>query len=114
MATGCGDVDNKIGKKNNLVEIAPLDDEAKYLPGFDFLTGKVATLQGVECDATPFCGVNVSDIGKVLSTKCGFHSSGKEVMYNGKTGEQLNCDIFIGPTHYYRLKHLVALLTVED
>jgi DNA-directed RNA polymerase II subunit RPB2 len=71
------------------------------------ITGKVATLQGVECDATPFCGVNVSDIGEILSTKCGFHSSGKEVMYNGKTGEQLNCDIFIGPTHYYRLKHLV-------
>ena len=45
MATGCGAIDNKIGKKNNLVEIAPLDDEAKYLPGFDFLTGKVATLE---------------------------------------------------------------------
>ena len=71
------------------------------------ITGKVATIEGVECDSTPFCGVNVSDIGKILSTKCGFHSSGKEVMYNGKTGEQLNCDIFIGPTHYYRLKHLV-------
>ena len=43
MATGCGAIDNKIGKKNNLVEIAPLDDEAKYLEGFGFLTGKTAT-----------------------------------------------------------------------
>ena len=43
MATGCGAIDNKIGKKNNLVEIAPLDDEAKYLSGFGFLTGKTAT-----------------------------------------------------------------------
>ncbi len=43
MATGCGAIDNKIGKKNNLVEIAPLDDEAKYLSGFGFLSGKVAT-----------------------------------------------------------------------
>ncbi len=43
MATGCGAIDNKIGKKNNLVEIAPLDDEAKYLSGFGFLTGKLAT-----------------------------------------------------------------------
>ena len=43
MATGCGAIDNKIGKKNELVEIAPLDDEAKYLSGFGFLTGKSAT-----------------------------------------------------------------------
>ena len=43
MATGCGAIDNKIGKKNNLVEIAPLNDEAKYLEGFGFLTGKTAT-----------------------------------------------------------------------
>jgi len=43
MATGCGAIDNKIGKKNNLVEIAPLNDEAKYLQGFGFLTGKTAT-----------------------------------------------------------------------
>tara|TARA_Y100001970_G_scaffold192631_1_gene234085 strand:+ start:204 stop:3521 length:3318 start_codon:yes stop_codon:yes gene_type:complete len=43
IATGCGAIDNKIGKKEKLVEIAPLDDEAKYIEGFDFLTGKVAT-----------------------------------------------------------------------
>ena len=43
VATGCGAIDNKIGKKNNLVEIAPLNDEAKYLEGFGFLTGKTAT-----------------------------------------------------------------------
>ena len=43
IATGCGAIDNKIGKNQNLVEIAPLDDEARYIEGFDFLTGKVAT-----------------------------------------------------------------------
>ena len=43
IATGCGAIDNKIGKKENLVEIAPLDDESRYIEGFDFLTGKVAT-----------------------------------------------------------------------
>ncbi len=43
IATGCGAIDNKIGKKENIVEIAPLDDEACYIDGFDFLTGKLAT-----------------------------------------------------------------------
>jgi len=43
IATGCGAIDNKIGKKLNLVEIAPLDDEAKYIEGFGWLTGKSAT-----------------------------------------------------------------------
>ena len=43
IATGCGAIDNKIGKKINLVEIAPLDDESKYIDNFDWLKGKLAT-----------------------------------------------------------------------
>ena len=43
IATGCGAIDNKIGKKLNLVEIAPLDEEAKYIKGFDWLEGLSAT-----------------------------------------------------------------------
>ena len=43
IAPGCGAIDNKIANKLNLVAIAPLDDEAKYLDGFGWLTGKVAT-----------------------------------------------------------------------
>tara|TARA_S200000501_G_scaffold13683_2_gene12136 strand:+ start:3794 stop:7099 length:3306 start_codon:yes stop_codon:yes gene_type:complete len=43
IATGCGSIDNKIGKKNNLVEIAPLNHESKYINGFGFLEGMVAT-----------------------------------------------------------------------
>jgi len=43
IATGCGAIDNKIGKKLQLVEIAPLNDEAKYIEGFGWLTGKLAT-----------------------------------------------------------------------
>jgi len=43
IATGCGAIDNKIGKKINLVEIAPLDDESKYIESFGWLTGEAAT-----------------------------------------------------------------------
>jgi len=38
----------------------------------------------------------------------GFDSHGNEILYNGYTGQQLNCEIFIGPTFYFRLKHMVA------
>ena len=69
--------------------------------------GKTAAELGIECDATPFSGTDPYKIGKILTEKCGFHSSGTEIMYNGKTGEQLKANIFIGPTFYYRLKHLV-------
>ena len=43
IATGCGAIDNKIGKKLKLVEVAPLNDEAKYIEGFGWLSGKLAT-----------------------------------------------------------------------
>ena len=43
IATGCGAIDNKIGKKLNLVELAPLNDESKYIDGFGWLVGKKAT-----------------------------------------------------------------------
>ena len=37
----------------------------------------------------------------------GFDRHGDEVLYNGFTGEQIKTDIFIGPTYYMRLKHMV-------
>ncbi len=43
VATGCGDIDNKLGKKYNLASIAPLDDESNYIDEFDWLTGLSAT-----------------------------------------------------------------------
>ena len=45
IATGCGAIDNKIGKKIGLVELAPLNDESIYIDGFGWLSGKKATDQ---------------------------------------------------------------------
>ena len=39
---------------------------------------------------------------------CGFEKNGNEIMYNGMTGERFQSSIFIGPTYYHRLKHLVS------
>ena len=72
------------------------------------LMGKACGLYGAFGDCTAF--VNKGSKHKIfgeLLTQAGFHSSGTEVLYNGNTGEQLESNIYIGPTYYMRLKHMV-------
>ena len=38
----------------------------------------------------------------------GYKKSGKELFYNGKTGEIIEAEIYIGCIYYMRLKHLVS------
>lgn len=71
------------------------------------LLGKVCTITGREGDATPFNGVQVADISKMLEEN-GYAGDGTEILYNGETGEQMDARIFIGPTYYQRLKHMVV------
>ncbi|CAN8275378.1 unnamed protein product [Cochlearia groenlandica] len=70
------------------------------------IMGKVAAHMGKEGDATPFTDVTVDNISKVLH-KCGYQMRGLERMYNGHTGRPLTSMIFLGPTYYQRLKHMV-------
>ena len=70
--------------------------------------GKACALLGGFGDCTPFInqGSKIGVFGEVL-TNMGYHSSGNELMYNGMTGQQIESEIFIGPTYYMRLKHMV-------
>ena len=72
------------------------------------LTGKLCCHYGAFGDCTAFNnkGSKISVYGQLLPN-VGFHSSGNEVMYNGMTGEQIEAEIFMGPTYYMRLKHMV-------
>jgi DNA-directed RNA polymerase II subunit RPB2 len=72
------------------------------------LFGKVCASYGAFGDCTAFQvkGVNYSTYAPLL-VKAGFHSSGNQVLYNGMSGDQLQADIYIGPTYYMRLKHMV-------
>jgi DNA-directed RNA polymerase II subunit RPB2 len=72
------------------------------------LFGKACAMYGAFGDCTAFAtkGANTETYGHML-TKVGFHSSGNQLMYNGMNGEQIYSEIFIGPTYYMRLKHMV-------
>ncbi|KZS95868.1 DNA-directed RNA polymerase II, subunit 2 [Sistotremastrum niveocremeum HHB9708] len=70
------------------------------------LLSKVATLIGNEGDATPFTELTVESVSQLLREK-GYHSRGLEVMYHGHTGRKLQAQVYLGPTYYQRLKHMV-------
>jgi DNA-directed RNA polymerase II subunit RPB2 len=72
------------------------------------ITGKACAMYGGFGDCTAFNnrGSKIGVFGDML-TGVGYHSSGNEILYNGMTGEQLETEIFIGPTYYMRLKHMV-------
>ena len=70
------------------------------------LMGKVLIELGLFGDGTSFGDLDINIVRDEL-IKLGFQSSGNEVLYNGITGEQIECDIFIGPVFYQRLKHMV-------
>lgn len=71
------------------------------------IAGKAAALSGKRIDATAFEGTPEEYIRELLKSY-GFRSDGKEVLYNGITGERLEAEIFIGVVYYQKLHHLVA------
>ena len=70
------------------------------------LASKMAALTGQRVDATAFSHKPVEAISEMLK-KAGFAEDGKEVMYHPYTGKRLKGRVFIGPTYYQRLKHMV-------
>lgn len=76
-----------------------VDPQSKFRKGDPFM------------ESSPLCGKGdpttiLDDLGEELS-KRGFESDGTESMYCGFTGRRIESRIFIGPTYYHRLKHMV-------
>jgi hypothetical protein len=70
------------------------------------LVGKCAAIQGMDADGTVFEEHDFEHAKDVLE-KLGYERNGYEEMYNGMSGEKMKAQIFVGPTFYQRLKHLV-------
>ena len=68
---------------------------------------KLGCKYAMSIDGTTFNNQKTKELFNLLDIK-NIHKYGDEIMYNGFTGEQIPCHIFIGPTYYYRLKHMVS------
>ena len=69
--------------------------------------GKVACVEGVTKDCTPYNNLSVKEICDQLELY-GMERHSNEILYDGYTGRQIKTEIFIGPTYYQRLKHMVV------
>ena len=68
--------------------------------------GKLLVELGLFGDGTAFGDFELKDICDLL-LKAGYEAHGNELLYNGLTGEQVECSVFMGPVFYQRLKHMV-------
>lgn len=71
--------------------------------------GKECVINGKKGDCTPFTENSTNVVHKICDNleKTGFNKYGYEILYNGMTGKKIKTKIFIGPTYYQKLKHMV-------
>jgi intein/homing endonuclease len=70
------------------------------------LASKEGAIAGHFVDGTPFNNYDTRKLPDLLE-KLGYSPHGTETMYCGLTGRKMDAQIFIGPTYYIRLKHMV-------
>jgi len=74
------------------------------------ILGKSCCVDGGDGDCSPF-KKNSATLASEFCDRLeenGMERHGNETMYNGLTGEKMEAEIFMGPTYYQRLKHLVS------
>ena len=74
---------------------------------FESVLAKYGAMKGTFVDATPFNHNDYDSMYEMLEKDFGMERYGNEILYNGFTGEQIASEIFIGPTFYQKLKHMV-------
>ena len=73
----------------------------------EFIGGKAGALNGKYINGSAFESLTEKEMGDMLESM-GFQRAGKEVMYNGITGEKFEVEILVGVCYYSALEHMVA------
>ena len=74
---------------------------------FESILNKYGAMKGTFVDATPFNHNDYDAMYEMLEKDFEMERYGNEILYNGFTGDQIASEIFIGPTFYQKLKHMV-------
>jgi len=74
---------------------------------FESIAGKVAALRGRRVDGTPFSNEKPESLMEELK-RYGVRYDGRELFYDGITGEKFEADVFVGVVYYQKLHHMVA------
>ena len=69
--------------------------------------GKAASFRGKRFDGSAFVGEKMDEVKEVMDAH-NFKYSGKEIMYDGRSGKAFPVDVFIGVVYYQKLHHMVA------
>jgi DNA-directed RNA polymerase II subunit RPB2 len=79
----------------------------------EMLAAKKACQDGITANATAFSEQS-QNVGEKLMAeikaelpKYGFKPNGREILYDGMTGQPMQAEIYMGPCYYQRLKHMV-------
>jgi DNA-directed RNA polymerase II subunit RPB2 len=85
--------------------------------------GKACAIGGFYGDSTPFtesssgnAAERICDLLEKVGMEAqqNYNKTGWETLRNGFTGETIKAKIFMGPTYYQRLKHMVTLPIIKD
>jgi len=73
----------------------------------EMIAGKVGSMEGRPIDGTAFSSETEESIRDGL-VKNGFTNTGKEIMYDGKTGRMIQAEVYTGVIFYEKLHHMVS------